>query len=157
MTFKRALIFLFGLEISTVFLITGLALLCVLLGLNCIWVTAWWTQFQSEVNRKAWHHFPATSAWSIGIWRCLQSLPRHAPTLGPCTARLVGSTTNSLCCIAKMPATRNTSWRWWRFEQGVSGWACPWSSPVSGSSKDSLFSKKYKAKRHGASFYTDLF
>jgi hypothetical protein len=40
MTFKRALTFLFGLEISTVFLITGLALLCVLLGLNCIWVVA---------------------------------------------------------------------------------------------------------------------
>jgi hypothetical protein len=43
------------------------------------------------------------------------------------------------------------------FAQGVSGWACPWSSPVSGSSKGSLFSKKYKAKRHGASFYTVLF
>jgi hypothetical protein len=40
MTFKQALTFLLGLEISTVFLITGLALLCVLLGLNCIWVVA---------------------------------------------------------------------------------------------------------------------
>jgi hypothetical protein len=40
MTFKRALTFLFGLEISTVLLITGLALLYVLLGLICIWVVA---------------------------------------------------------------------------------------------------------------------
>ena len=30
----------FGLEISTVLLITGLALFCVLLGLICIWVVA---------------------------------------------------------------------------------------------------------------------
>jgi len=40
MTFKQALTFLLGLEISTVLLITGLALLCVLLGLICIWVVA---------------------------------------------------------------------------------------------------------------------
>jgi len=40
MTFKQALTFLLGLEIGTVFLITGLALLYVLLGLICIWVVA---------------------------------------------------------------------------------------------------------------------
>jgi hypothetical protein len=40
MTFKQALIFLLGLEVSTFVLIAGFALLCVLLGLICIWVVA---------------------------------------------------------------------------------------------------------------------
>ena len=40
MTFKKALNFLLGLEIGTVFLITGIALLFVSLGLICIWVVA---------------------------------------------------------------------------------------------------------------------
>ncbi len=40
MTFKQALIFLLGLEVNTFVLIAGFALLCVLLGLICIWVVA---------------------------------------------------------------------------------------------------------------------